>query len=513
MASSSHSTSRHGQRALAAMRLAAPASRSLFWRLWERFGGADALLGASFSRLLAAAPRLGEAGASAIARAMENPALDRELGLAEEIGARWIALGDDEYPANLAESPCPPPILTALGVRLGPWARRSVALVGSRRSTPYGIEAARRIAFGLARADIAVASGLAVGIDTAAMLAAAEAGGRAIGVLGSGLANIYPPSAARHVDAILERGALISEYPLATPPEKERFPERNWIIAAMTLGTCVVEAAERSGTFITANCALECNRSVFAVPADIARSASQGANKLIREGAQLVARAEDILADLAPRLRQLLDEEAGGSEAGAPSRAEAGHPSPGAARVAASAATSAKEVASATPPRPVAPETPPKAAPLRGDPPPGRARLERGAFVPSSEPPAPMKAPPNPFRERPEPGERARPDRSRRDPPTTLGASPSSPPAASRTREDSAAKPAGEEPPTPLPEGLSQLQLALVVLLGATPIHRDELVRAGMELGADDGEIAMALLDLEMEGVARQLPGKHYARG
>jgi DNA processing protein len=316
-------------RELVALRLAAPASRSLFQRLLFTCGGLRGVLEASVAELMAA-PRLEEPRARRIHEARaQDEAIERELELIGKYGVRVLSFEDTGYPAALREAPVPPPILYARGTaRLDD--RAVVAIVGARSPTQYGLSIARSLGRGMARAGVGVVSGLAQGIDDAAMTAAVEAGGKVLGVLGCGLSIIYPASARDLVPRLLEEGALLSEYPMETKPLRGNFPERNSIIAGLALGTVVVEAAEKSGSLITAECALEAGRSIFAVPGDITRENSRGANRLIQSGAKLVMDTNDILRELAPRLKDalrerttLIDGEANGA-AGRGEAAEAG---------------------------------------------------------------------------------------------------------------------------------------------------------------------------------------------
>ena len=223
--------------------------------------------------------------------------LDAEM---ERISAKGISVltwEDEGYPRLLRQVYDPPPVLYVKG-QLLPEDEWAVAVVGTRAATTYGKEAATQIAGGLARNGVTIVSGLARGIDSTAHRAALEAGGRTIGVLGCGLDIIYPPENRRLAAQIIQQGALISEYPLGTPPEGSNFPPRNRIISGMSLGAVIVEAGRRSGALITADYALDQGREVFAVPGNIFRRASQGTNTLIREGATPVLSVEDILEAL-----------------------------------------------------------------------------------------------------------------------------------------------------------------------------------------------------------------------
>jgi len=228
-------------------------------------------------------------------RSRINP--DAELEKLSQAGVTAIGLDDPAYPPLLRHIHHPPPLLYVKG-RLDPADEWSVAIVGTRRASAYGKEVARRLAFDLAASRITIVSGLARGIDGQAHQAAVEAGGRTIAVLGCGVDCIYPPEHAKLASAIAEQGALISDYPLGTPPEPVNFPPRNRIISGMSLGTVIVEADVGSGAMITAEFALEQDRDVFAVPGNIYNRGSQGPNKLIQQGAKLVMEVTDILEEL-----------------------------------------------------------------------------------------------------------------------------------------------------------------------------------------------------------------------
>lgn len=223
--------------------------------------------------------------------------LDGEMEKIERQGAKVLTWDDPAYPTRLLNIYDPPPVLYVKGEILDEdqWA---VAVVGTRGATVYGKEVARRIAGGLARNGLTIVSGLARGIDSEAHRAALDAGGRTIAVLGSGVDVIYPAESRKLAQAVVERGALVSEYALGTRPEAGNFPPRNRIISGLSLGAVIVEAGERSGALITADFALEQGREVFAVPGNIFRKKSMGANKLIQQGAKPVLSVEDILEEL-----------------------------------------------------------------------------------------------------------------------------------------------------------------------------------------------------------------------
>jgi DNA processing protein len=216
----------------------------------------------------------------------------RNLDRACDAGVTLLPLTHAGYPRLLFEIHDPPPILQVAG-KLDPEAA-AVALVGSRKATSYGLKNATGLAAQLADAGFTVVSGLARGIDTAAHRGALSAKGHTIAVLGCGLGTVYPPENRPLAEAIAQSGAVISEFLYDTPPDAHHFPMRNRIISGLSLGTVVVEASIRSGSLITARCAADQNREVFAVPGHIHSSQSIGTHRLIREGAKLVATAADI---------------------------------------------------------------------------------------------------------------------------------------------------------------------------------------------------------------------------
>ncbi|HYN42792.1 MAG TPA: DNA-processing protein DprA [Thermoanaerobaculia bacterium] len=224
------------------------------------------------------------------------PGLDEARRRLERSKGRVVAICDAEYPALLRESPDPPPVLFARGRPLGQ--APVVALVGSRRATRTGLEAARLVAAGLARAGVVVVSGFAHGIDAAAHAAALEEGGETWGVLGCGVDVAYPAAHERLRGRMLEGGALLSELPPGTAPEPWHFPVRNRIIAGCARVVVVVEAALKSGSLITARCAAEAGRDVAAVPGPVIGEHAAGSNALLKDGAILVRDATDVLREL-----------------------------------------------------------------------------------------------------------------------------------------------------------------------------------------------------------------------
>ncbi len=217
---------------------------------------------------------------------------------AERSGSRILLLGEPDYPPRLAEIATPPIALEAAGAP-DPSAP-GIAVVGSRRATRYGLEVAARFAGGLAAAGLTVVSGLARGVDAAAHRAALRAGGRTVAVLGSALDRLYPPEHRQLARECAAAGAVLTEFPPGAPPLPRHFPRRNRIIAGLTLGTLVVEAAERSGSLSTARHAADSGREVFAVPGPIGSPTSAGCHAIIRLGATLVTSVEEILEELGP---------------------------------------------------------------------------------------------------------------------------------------------------------------------------------------------------------------------
>jgi DNA processing protein len=223
--------------------------------------------------------------------------IDRELDQLEKEGIDVLTLHDPLYPPLLAQIHDPPPFLYIRG-RPSAQDSRSLAVVGSRLGTDYGLRMTERLAWSLAQHRLTIVSGLARGIDTAAHQGALMAGGRTVAVLGSGLDVIYPPENEKLFQRISETGMVCSEFPLGTLPERQNFPIRNRIISGMSLGVTIVEATLRSGSLITARLALDQGREVFAVPGSIESFKSTGTNRLIKQGAKLVEHARDILEEL-----------------------------------------------------------------------------------------------------------------------------------------------------------------------------------------------------------------------
>jgi len=220
-------------------------------------------------------------------------------------GARLVLWGGTDYPWALAAISGAPAALYVLG-DLAVLQAPQLAMVGARRASPLGRAIAREFAAALTKAGLTITSGLAVGIDAASHEGALAAGGRTVAVLGSGLDRIYPAENAVLAERIRAAGALVSEFPPGAWPQRQNFPRRNRVISGLALGTLVVEAAESSGSLITAKQAVDQGREVFAVPGSIRSPLSAGCHQLIRDGAHLVAGPPDVLAQL--RLSQSIQE-------------------------------------------------------------------------------------------------------------------------------------------------------------------------------------------------------------
>jgi DNA processing protein len=263
--------------------------------LIEHLGSAPAVLQASRSQLLHV-PNIGPETADAIAGWEKNVDLPGELKRLQDFGCRAVIPSDDEYPASLREIYDPPLVLYVKG-ELSAKDKNAVAIVGSRQTTHYGIETARKLGYQLAYVGVTVVSGGARGIDTAAHQGAMAAKGRTICVLGTGINIVFPPENAELFERIAAQGAVISQFPFNRNGDRQSFAIRNRIVAGMTLGTVVVEADLHSGALITANFATEYGRQVFAVPGRIDSPRSRGCHDLIKKGAKLCEGVEDILSE------------------------------------------------------------------------------------------------------------------------------------------------------------------------------------------------------------------------
>ncbi len=266
-------------------------------RLLEAFETPEAILRASTSDIQCVQGF--SAALAAIVTAWEQHTDHaREERRARELGAEILITEDELYPATLREIYDPPLVLYVQGTLL-PRDRMAIGVVGSRRCTHYGSQCARKLSYQLAAAGVTVISGLARGIDTDAHEGALAAKGRTVAVLGSGLGQLYPQENRALAERIADgNGAVVSEFPIDLPPDKQTFPMRNRIVSGWSSGILVVEAPAWSGALITANMAAEQGRSVYAVPGPIDKPLSVGCNRLIQNGSKLVLSAEDILEDL-----------------------------------------------------------------------------------------------------------------------------------------------------------------------------------------------------------------------
>lgn len=233
--------------------------------------------------------------AEAIVRLTDFKKFEQEIEKLKENNIVVLTTHDSDYPTRLKQSAGCPPLLYVKGdfskIPKTDW----LGVVGSRKISPYGTAATKKIVSELVRHQIVIVSGFALGVDITAHLAAIENGGTTIAVVGSGLKHVYPPSHVRYVDLLLKQGVFISEFPFDIEPCPKFFPRRNRIISGLSRGILVVEAAEKSGALITADYALDQNRDVFAVPGPIHSTVSAGPHRLIQQGAKLVSSAADIL--------------------------------------------------------------------------------------------------------------------------------------------------------------------------------------------------------------------------
>ncbi len=266
--------------------------------LLKRFGSPAAVLAAPPSELRDV-PGIGTKLSKEIAAAAEHLDAEAEVELCRRSGVTIVVRGAENYPRPLQEIIDPPTVIYVHGT-LQPTDALSIAIVGSRHATRYGVAQAERLAGSLARAGLTIVSGLARGVDAAAHRGAMAAGGRTLAVLGSGVLNIYPPEHQELAMQVRSAGAVMSEAPPRGQPLSGAFPQRNRIISGLSLGVLVVEASSRSGALITARHAGEQGRDVFAVPGPVDSRMSQGCHRLIRDGAKLVESADDILEELGP---------------------------------------------------------------------------------------------------------------------------------------------------------------------------------------------------------------------
>jgi DNA processing protein len=273
-------------------------------KLVEHFGSPEAVFRASLTELEAAG--IQAVSAQSLATGKSAELAREEIARATAAGLAVISLDDASYPPRLKEIYDPPLILYARG-NPEVLTKPGLAMVGTRHPTPYGSGMAERLACDLAAQGLVIISGMARGVDTASHRGAIAAKGKTLAVFGTGVDVIYPKENSRLAEQILALGgALISEFPLGTFAAPQNFPIRNRILSGMSVGVLVVEAAEYSGTRITARCALEQNRDVFAVPGNVTNKNSWGPNTLIKQGAKLVATWEDVWEELPTEVRLAL---------------------------------------------------------------------------------------------------------------------------------------------------------------------------------------------------------------
>jgi DNA protecting protein DprA len=266
-------------------------------KLLERFGSADAVFDARRPELeqLRIKPETIE---SIMKREFAEKALE-EFENVKRLGGDILILDDGSYPNLLREIADPPITLYVIGDWQACFDAPCVGVIGSRMCSTYGKNSAEMLSRDLASRGICIVSGLARGIDTSAHRGALEAGGKTVAVIGTGLNDVYPKENRKLVDEILEKGgAVVSQFPLGTPPIPENFPYRNRIISGLSYGVLIVEASERSGSLITARLAMEQNREVMAVPGNITSGKSFGTNYLIKAGAKLVQQWQDVVTEL-----------------------------------------------------------------------------------------------------------------------------------------------------------------------------------------------------------------------
>ncbi len=265
-------------------------------RLMDHFESPVAILGAKESAF-SDIPNIPKELARNLANWEAHVDLAAEWERVRSFGAKVICRFDENYPRQLATIHDPPIVLYVHG-EITPADELAIGVVGSRRTSVYGLESAKKLSYQIAYAGITVISGLARGIDTAAHQSALAAKGRTIAVIGSGLMELYPPENQGLADKIIESGAVVSEFSMATKPDRQTFPIRNRIISGWSSGVLVIEAGASSGALITTAQALDQGRSLYAVPGPINRPTSTGCNRLIQQGAKLVLDASDILEDL-----------------------------------------------------------------------------------------------------------------------------------------------------------------------------------------------------------------------
>jgi DNA processing protein len=286
------------------------------WKAMNRLGAAERVLEASLTELEGAG--MPAQSAQFVFEGKAKAAAEDELKRVAEAGGSLLTPEEEAYPERLREIYDPP---SALWIRgdVSLLARPGIAVVGTRQPSPYGAGMAELLSRDLANRRMVILSGMARGVDTAAHKGAIEAGGKTVAVWGTGIDVIYPKENKKLAEQIVATGGtIVSEYPLGTFPAPQNFPIRNRILSGMSVGVLVIEAAEYSGTRITARCAMEQNRDVYAVPGNVTNKNAWGPNTLIKQGAKLTATWEDIWEDLPSEIRLALEDEqaaaGGGSE-------------------------------------------------------------------------------------------------------------------------------------------------------------------------------------------------------
>src|SRR5271170_5167521 len=277
------------------------------WKAMNRLGSAERLFEASLTEL----EGLGMPAAAAqfCFEGKARAAAEDEMKRVAEAGGTVLTPEDPEYPERLREIYDPPAVLWIRG-DVTQLARPGIAVVGTRQPSPYGAGMAELLSRDLANRRLVILSGMARGVDTAAHKGAIEAGGKTVAVWGTGIDVVYPKENKKLAESIVATGgAIVSEYPLGTFPAPQNFPIRNRILSGMSVGVLVIEAAEYSGTRITARCAMEQNRDVYAVPGNVTNKNAWGPNTLIKQGAKLTATWEDVWEDLPAEIRLALEDE------------------------------------------------------------------------------------------------------------------------------------------------------------------------------------------------------------
>ena len=278
-------------------------------RAMERLGTGSRVFEASLTELEGVGMPARSAQFVADGRAVV--AAEGEMKRVAEVGGSVVTFEDEEYPERLREIYDPPAVLWLRGsVEL--LSRAGIAVVGTRQPSPYGAGMAELLSRDLANRRLTIFSGMARGVDTAAHKGAIDAGGKTVAVWGTGIDVVYPKENKKLAESIVASGGtIVSEYPLGTFPAPQNFPVRNRILSGMSIGVLVIEAGEYSGTRITARCAMEQNRDVFAVPGNVTNKNAWGPNTLIKQGAKLTASWEDVWEDLPSVVRQQLEDEIG----------------------------------------------------------------------------------------------------------------------------------------------------------------------------------------------------------